>query len=114
MSRPEHEDVSLAQAHAFRLFRGFEFLAADRFAGFQPFDPPEPGDVQQHSASYNPVCVGRDVLQKRAARRHLVHRLAVVQLPPISDMAKRIDVGVAIAMKLAAQKVRAELRLAHL
>ena len=101
------------KAHAFRLFSGFEFLPADRFAGFQPFDSPQPGDVQQHSASHNPVSVSRDVLQKGTARGHFVHRLAIVQLPPIGDMAKRVDVGVAIAMKLAAQKVRAELRLAQ-
>src|SRR6266498_2848425 len=101
MARPEHEDVSLAEAYALRLFRGLEFLAANRFPGLQPLDSPEPGNVQQHSASDNPICVCRDVLQQRAARGHLVDGLPVVQLPPIGDVAERVDVGVASAVKLA-------------
>src|SRR5208282_4165706 len=55
MSGSKKEDVSLLQRHALCSFARLELFAGYRLARFQPFEPAQTRNIQQHTSSYNAV-----------------------------------------------------------
>ena len=68
VTRPEDENIPLAQFHALRHLARLEFGAAHSLSGFEPSHASEVRDIQEHAAANQPVAVTRDVLVEGALR----------------------------------------------
>ena len=100
VASPENENVSFTEPHALRFLRSFKFRPRDRFPRFQPFDAAETGNIQQHAPAHDAMGKGGNVLEGWSVRGYRTGRFPVVELPLVSNMAERVDVRVAITVKL--------------
>ena len=98
MSCPEHEDIAFAELHALCRLDFLEFLARDRLAGLEPVDLAMAGRIEQDAASGYAGRISGDATPLGTARGQQRRRLAVIELPAVTNVIECIDMRVAIAV----------------
>src|SRR5947209_8023816 len=113
MSSAEKKNITLAQAQSLRFLRRLELLPGHRLAGLQPLDAAQARQVKQHATPDDAVRIGGNILERGSIGSHTARGFAVIKLSPVSDVAQRVDMTMAVAVEFSGQEIRAELGFAQ-